>query len=136
MPHKHKKKVQAANEDLKIEIITRVEVIYEDTKAVTGIEPEYKWGEIYQMITNISVLDKGLEYLPIYSNIERSAIIKVSTCPKNFPCLKVIGWILPRAYVTKMILANTKGKGYAAYIPSYVAQAYKLPMPETYLTKK
>ena len=42
MPRKHKKKVQTTDEEPKIEIITRVKVIYEDTKAVTGIEPEYK----------------------------------------------------------------------------------------------
>ena len=47
MPRKGKKKIQATEEDPEIEIITRVEVIYEDTKAITGIEPEYKWGGIY-----------------------------------------------------------------------------------------
>ena len=47
MPQKQKKKVQAANEVPEIEIVTRVEVIYEDTKAVMGIEPQYKWGGIY-----------------------------------------------------------------------------------------
>ena len=35
-----------------VEIITKVEYIYEDTKASTGVEPEYKWGEIYRMIAN------------------------------------------------------------------------------------
>ena len=91
MPRKQKKKVQAADEEPEIEIITRVEVIYEDTKVVMGIEPEYKWGEIYQMITNRSVPDTGLEYLPIYANIERLAIMKVATCPNFFPCSEVIG---------------------------------------------
>ena len=57
--------MQATDEDPEIEIIMRVEVIYKDTKALTGIEPEYKWGEIYQMITNQSILDIGLEDLPI-----------------------------------------------------------------------
>ena len=57
--------MQTTDEDLEIEIITRVEVIYEDTKAITGIEPEYKWGEIFWMITNWSVPDIGLEDLPI-----------------------------------------------------------------------
>ena len=72
MPRKQKKKVQAADEELEIEIIIWVEVIYEDTKAIMGIEPEYKWGEIYRMITNWSVPDFGFEDLPIYANIERS----------------------------------------------------------------
>ena len=34
-----------------------------------------------------------------------------------------------------MILANTEGRGYAAYSPSYVAMAYKLPTRQTYLTE-
>ena len=34
-----------------------------------------------------------------------------------------------------MILSNTKGQGYVAYSPAYVAMAYKLPMPQTYLTE-
>ena len=52
MPKKGKKKVQSTDEELEIEVIIRVEVIYEDTKVFTGIEPEYKWGGIYWMITN------------------------------------------------------------------------------------
>ena len=86
------------------------------------------------MITNQSIPDTGLEDLPIYANIERSAIMKVSTRPELFPCAKVIGWILPKADVTKMILSNVEGLGFAAYSPAYVAQAYKLPTPQTYLT--
>ena len=50
MPQKHKKKAQAAEEEPEVEIITRVKVIYEDTKSITGVEPEYKWGEVYRMI--------------------------------------------------------------------------------------
>ena len=61
--------------------------------------------------------------------------MKVSTCPKLFPCSEVIGWILPRADVTKMILSNIEGQGYFAYMLSYVAHAYKLPTPQTYLTQ-
>ena len=102
---------------------------------MTKIEPEYKWGEIYRMISNQSVPEAGFEDLPIYANIERSAIMKVPTRPELFPCSKVIGWILPRADVTRMILANTERQGYAAYIPAYVSMAYNLPTPQTYLTK-
>ena len=71
------------------------------------IEPEYKWGEIYQMITNRSISDTRLEDLPIYANIERSAIMKVPMRPELFACSEVIGWILPRDDVKKMILSNT-----------------------------
>ena len=63
--------MQATKYDPKVDVIMRVEVIYEDTKAVTGSEPEYRWGEIYRMITNRSIPDIGLEDFPIYANIER-----------------------------------------------------------------
>ena len=51
MPQKQKKKAQAAEEEPKVEIVTKVEIIYEDTKAITGVELEYKWGEVYRMIS-------------------------------------------------------------------------------------
>ena len=44
MPQKGKKKVQAMEDDLEVEVITRVEIIYKETKVVTGSEPEYRWG--------------------------------------------------------------------------------------------
>ena len=62
--------------------------------------------------------------------------MKVATRPKHFPCSEVIGWILPKADVTKMILSNIEGQGYATNIPAYVSQAYKLPTPQTFLTEK
>ena len=51
MPRKKKKKAQAAEKELELEIITRIEVIYEDTKFITRVELEYKWGEVYRMIS-------------------------------------------------------------------------------------
>ena len=118
-----------------MEVITRVELIYEDTKSITGVELEYKWGEVYRMISSQSVLDAGFEDMPIYANIERSALMKVATRPELFPCTEVIGWILPRADVTRMILANTVKQRYAAYSPAYVYMAYNLPIAQTYLTE-
>ena len=61
--------------------------------------------------------------------------MKVATRLDIFPCSEVIGWILPKFDVTKMILDNTKGHGYATYIPAYVAMSYKLPTPQNYLTE-
>ena len=78
----------------------------------------------------------GLEDIPIYTNIKRSAIMKVSTCSELFQCSEVIGWILPRAHITKMIFSNIDGQGYVAYSPSCVAQVYKLPTAQIYLTEK
>ena len=59
VPRKQKKKAQATEEEPEVEIITRVKVIYEDTKSITGIDPEYKWREIYRMISNQSVPEAG-----------------------------------------------------------------------------
>ena len=44
-----------------VKIITKVEYIYEDTRATTGVDPDYKWGEIYRMISNQEVPDTGFE---------------------------------------------------------------------------
>ena len=110
-----------------MEVITKVEYIYEDTKATTGVEPDYKWGEIYRMIANQNVPDAGFEELTIYANIEKSTLMKVATRPELFPCSEVIGWILPMADVTMTILENTAKQGYAAYIHAYVSMAYHLP---------
>ena len=69
-----------------VEIITKVEFIYEDTKATTGVEPNYKWGEIHRMISNQNVPNAGFEELMIYANIEKSSLTKVATRPELFPC--------------------------------------------------
>ena len=81
------------------------------------------------MIKDQDVLDTGLEDIPIYPNIRKSTIMKVSIRPKLFPCAEVIGWVLPRADITKMIFSSVNGQGFAAYILTYVAQACKLPTP-------
>ena len=109
MPRKGKKKARDVEDDPEVEIIKKLEIIYEDTKPVSGSDPEFRWGQIYQMIKDHIVPGEGLEDIPIYTNIKRSAIIKTSTCPKLFPCSEVIGWILPRVYVSNMILANGNG---------------------------
>ena len=104
-----------------------MEYIYEDTKATTSVEPDYKWGDIYRMIVNQNVPDAGFEELNIYAKIEKSALMKVATRPDLFPSSEVIGWILPRVDVTTIILENTAKQGYATYNPAYVSMAYHLP---------
>ena len=69
---------------------TKTEYIYEDTQCVSGVEPEYKWGEIYRFISRREVPDTGFEEESIYANIEKSSIMKVATRPELFPCSKVI----------------------------------------------
>ena len=61
--------------------------------------------------------------------------MKIATRLELFPYSEVIGWILPRADVTTMILANVDQQGYAAYSPGYVALAYHLPEAQVYLTE-
>ena len=90
------------------EAITKTEYIYGDTQCVSGVEPEYKWGEIYRLISRREVPDTSLEEEYIYANIEKSSIMKVATRPELFPCSEVIGWILPRADVSTMILENVE----------------------------
>ena len=87
------------------------------------------------MISNQEVLDARFEELTIYANIEKSALMKIAIRPEMFPCSEVIGWIMPRADVTTMILSNTAKHGYVAYSPGYVSLAYHLPPAEVYLNE-
>ena len=60
--------------------------------------------------------------------------MKIATRPELFPCSEVIGWILPRAYVTTMILENVERQGYATYSPGYVVLASHLPEAQVFLS--
>ena len=60
--------------------------------------------------------------------------MKIATRPELFPCSEVIGWILPWADVTTMILENADKQGYVAYSPGYVALAYHLPEAQVFLS--
>ena len=91
MSKRQKKKAPMVEGEPKVQIITKVEFIYEDTKATTGDEPDYKWEEIYRMIANQNVPDAGFEELTIYANFEKLALMKLATRPELFPCSEVIG---------------------------------------------
>ena len=93
----------------------------------SGCGTRNKWGEVYRLITHQEVPDTNFEEETIYANIERSTLMRVATIPEIFPCSKVIGWVLPRADVTTMILANVDKHGYAAYNPGYISLDYHLP---------
>ena len=101
-------------EDPDMEVVTKTEYIYEETKCISGVEPEYQWGEIYRLIKHREVPDMGLEEESIYANIERYSLMNIATRPELFPCSEVIGWILPRVDVTTMILETADKQGYAA----------------------
>ena len=108
MSKRQKKKAPVVEEEPEVEVITKIKYIYEDTKCISGVEPEYQWGEIYRLITRREVPDMGLEEEGIYANIKRSSLMNIATRPELFPCSEVIGWILPRADVTTMILENVE----------------------------
>ena len=130
MPKKGgKKKAKVHEEDLDLEIFPMIEIIYEDTKEITGVEPEFKWGQIYHMIKDHTVPDVGLEDISLYENIRRSGITKVSTRPDIFPCAEVIGWILPQADARTMIMSNIEGKYFSSFTPTYIAKICNLPTP-------
>ena len=42
MSKRQKKKAPIAEYDLEVEIITKTEYIYEDTRATSSVQPEYK----------------------------------------------------------------------------------------------
>ena len=83
MTKKGKKKENIIEYDLDTEgsPTQRVELICEDTKLVTGAEPEFKWGQIYHILVEKRVPEVGLEDLAVYNNIPSSGITKVATRP-------------------------------------------------------
>ena len=67
MPKKGgKKKAKVHEDDPDLEVFPRMEIIYEDTKAVAGAKPEFKWGQIYHMIKDQSIPNAGLEEISLY----------------------------------------------------------------------
>ena len=95
MSKRQKNKAPVVEEETDVEVVTKTKYIYEDTQCVSGVEPEYKWGEIYRLISRREVPDMGLKEESIYANIEKSSLMKVATRPEMFPYSEVIGWILP-----------------------------------------
>ena len=97
-PKKARKKLKIAesNSDTDItEVLpaVKVEIVYEDTKVVTGVEPELKWTQIYPMMAERKVPEAGLGDLALYENILRSGLTKIATGPEDFPCADIIGWL-------------------------------------------
>ena len=78
-----------------MEVFPKMEIIYEDTKAAIGVEPEFEWGHIYHMIKDQNVPDAGLEDISLYINIRNLGMTKVYMHHEIFPCAEVIIWILP-----------------------------------------
>ena len=85
MSKRQKKKAPVVEEEPEVEVVTKIEYIYEDTKCISGVEPEYQWGEIYRLITCREVPDMGLEEESIYANIERYSLMNITTRLELFP---------------------------------------------------
>ena len=81
MSNLQKKKAPVVEEDPEVEVVTKTEYIYEDTKCTSGVEPEYQCGEIYRLITHREVPDMGSEEESIYANIEGSSLMKIAIRP-------------------------------------------------------
>ena len=58
---KKKSKVSEADSDVEVILDTRIEIMFEYSKAVRWISPEFKWGELYQMIQDQDIPNVGLE---------------------------------------------------------------------------
>ena len=122
-----KKKLKESGVDSDVEIIygTRIETRFEDTKAIMGISPEFKSGELYQMIRDQKIPDAGLKEMVLYQNIRRQNITKVSMFLDFFSCSKRVKLKLPQLMhiwgpfhrpTTRPIFQPHLYKGYASLI--------------------
>ena len=72
MSKRQKKNAPMVEEQSAIEVITQTEYIYEDTQCVSGVEPEYKWGEIYRLISrreSLTWVSKKNPFMPTKKNM-------------------------------------------------------------------
>ena len=108
--------------------------MYEDTKAITGVELELKWGQIYPMLVERKVPEAGLGELALYENILRSRLTKIVTRTNIFPYVEVIGWMLPKIDPVGMIINAEEGKPVSSFTPAFISAAYSLPEKEISVT--
>ena len=87
------------------------------------------------MLQDHEIPNPCLEDLPLFGNILRSGITKVSTWLELFPCVEVIAWIFSKVNAMDMILYNVEDKGCAYFIPSFIDKVYNLPVLEVNMTK-
>ena len=93
---KGRKKIKIVESDSDTEVVevllvVKTEIVYEDTKVITGVDPELKLGQIYPMLVERKVPKASLGYLSLYENILRSGLTKIATRLDIFPCAEVIG---------------------------------------------
>ena len=108
----------------------KTEIVYEDTKLITRVDPELKWGQIYPMLVEIKVPKAGLGDLALYENILMFGITKIATRLEIFPCVEVIGWMFPKIDTVGMMINDEEGKPVASFSPAFISIAYSLPKIE------
>ena len=79
------------------------------------------------MLVERKVPEAGLGDLDLYENILRSRITKITTRPKIFHCVEVIGWMFPKIDIVGMIINDEEGKYVASFMPAFISTAYNLP---------
>ena len=73
MPKKsRKKKAKAIEVDSDVEIMSKTEIQFEDTKGITRAKQEFEWVYIYHMMRDHNFPDVVLEDIPLYENIRKS----------------------------------------------------------------
>ena len=114
----------------------KTEIVYEDTKAIIGLELELKWGQIYPMLVERKVSEVGLGDLALYENILRYGLTKIATRPEMFPCAEVIGWMFSKIDIVGMMINDEEGKPVASFTLAFISTAYNLPEKEISVTKE
>ena len=115
-----------------MEIFFKTETTFEDTEAIIGDDREFKRGEIYHMTRDQNVPNVGLEVMSLYENIIKLSITKAATRPELFPCVEVIGWILPQIDLALMIISNIDGEYFASFCSGVHRHGLKTTTPIGY----
>ena len=138
---KGRKKIKIVESDSDTEVVevllaVKTEIVYEDTKVITGLYIELKLGQIYPMLVERKVPEASLGDLDLYENILRSGLTKIATRLDIFPCAEIIGWMLPKIDPVGMIINDEEGKLVASFMPTFISVAYSLPEKEISVTTK
>ena len=88
------------------------------------------------MLVERKVPEAGLGDLALYENILRSELTKIATRPNIFPCMEIIGWMLPKIDTVGMIINDEEGKHVASFTPAFISAAYSLLEKEISVTTK
>ena len=132
MPKKGRKKLKIVESDsntdiAEVPLAVKAEIVDEDTKEITGVDPELKWGHFYLMMVERKVSEHGLGDLSLYENILRSGLTKIATRPEVFPCAEVIGWSFPKVDMVGMIINDEEGNLVASFAHTFISKSYSLP---------